>query len=264
MSLDSSFSSWHYVCSTIGGQGLSSSEINCSPITDFLDALMNSKQPFRDMPGKYWDLSPANTNPLKLLTPIHLHIEVKTFQDCPLCLLHPHSRPTTTDWCIAVGPMTSLECIHRFLGPSSIDVAEFLIKHGISFRTLAPLSTSSSEHRSVRPRQLLGHRFNQHKFDLADFAAYETLRESFLLAQPQGRRALTYGGIVAHLARETSLDSVVLTGPSYNVLQGQQEIFGEGRESLVDDQLSEDNLDFICGTYVVKTGNGRHWVLSVG
>jgi len=63
-----------------------------------------------------------------------------------------------------------------------------------------------------------------------------------------------YGGIVARLARETLSDSVVLAGPSYQALQGQQAIFGEGKDTLVDDQLSEDDLDFICGTYVVETG----------
>jgi hypothetical protein len=64
---------------------------------------------------------------------------------------------------------------------------------------------------------------------------------------------LSYGGIVARLARETLPDSVVFAGPSYQALQGQQEIFGEGMDMLVDDQLSEDDLDFICGTYTVES-----------
>jgi hypothetical protein len=149
--------------------------------------------------------------------------------------------------------MTSLECIRRCLGPSSTDVAEFLIKNGISFHTLAPPSGSASENGPVKPHRL-GRRVETHRFDLADFAAYENLRESFLAAQPHGRRALMYGGIVARLARETLSDSVVLAGPSYQALQGQQAIFGEGKDTLVDDQLSEDDLDFICGTYVVETG----------
>ena len=248
-----SFESWYHVCNAMGGQGLPSSTDDHAPITDFLVVLMYSKRLFHDVPGKYWDLSPGNIKPLKLFTPLHFQIEVKRFQDHQLCLLHPHSQTSTADWTIAVGATTSLECIRRCLGPSSIDVAEFLIKHGISFRTLTPPSTLS-ENGPVKPHRLLGHRSKSHKFDLADFVSYETLRESFLVAQPQGRRALSYGGIVARLARETLPDSVVLAGPSYQALQGQQEIFGEGKDILVDDQLSEDDLDFICGTYVVETG----------
>ena len=83
--------------------------------------------------------------------------------------------------------------------------------------------------------------------------SYETLRESFLVAQPQGHCTLSYGGILARLARESLPDSVVLAGPSYQALQGQQENFGEGRDMLVDDRLSKDDLDFICGTYTVET-----------
>jgi hypothetical protein len=253
------FESWNHVCNAVGGQGLSSSTNDHAPITDFLVALMYSRRPYHDVPGKYWDLSPGNIRPLKLFTPLHFRIEVKSFRGRQLCLLHPRSETLAADWTIAVGPMTSLECIRRCLGPSSIDVAEFLIKHGISFRTLAPPSTLSSEHGPVKPRQLLGHRSKSHKFDLADFVSYETLRESYLVAQPQGRRALSYGGIVARLARETLPDSVVLAGPSYQALQGQQEIFGEGGDMLVDDKLSEDDLDFICGAYVVETGvKGMH------
>ena len=55
-----------------------------------------------------------------------------------------------------------------------------------------------------------------YKFDLADFVSYETLCESFLVAQPQGHRALSYGGIVARLARESLPDSSVATAASAN------------------------------------------------
>jgi hypothetical protein len=253
-----SFQTWHHVCTAVGGQGLSSSTNHCVPITDFLVALTYFKRPFHDVPGKYWDLSPGNIKPLKLLTPLPFRIEVKMFGDRQLCLLHPHSQTSTADWTIAVGAMTSLECIRRCLGPSSIDVAEFLIKHGISFCTLAPPSGLSSENGPVKPHRLLGCRSKSYKFDLADFAAYETLRESFLAAQPQGRRALTYGGIVARLARETLPDSVVFAGPSYQALPGQQEIFGEGRDMLVDDQLSEDDLDFILWDLCVRNWDKRY------
>ena len=240
----------------MGRWGLSSLETSHAPITDFLVALLNSTQPFHEVPGKYWDLSPANSEPLKNFSPIHLHIEVKEFRSGTLCLLqNPDSLPLT-DWCIAVDLMTSLECIHETLGPSLIDVTEFLIKHGISFCTLVPLSNliSPTENAPATSfHQFLGYRPHQYQFDLADFAAYETFWESFLLAQPQGHHALCYGGIVGHLAWETLPDSVALAGPSYSALQGQQETFHDWGDLFVDNRLSDRDLDLICGTYDVGT-----------
>jgi len=200
----------------VGGQGLSSSEKNHAPIINFLVALLGSRQLYHEVPGKYWDLSAGNSETLTSFSPIHLRIEVKKFCDFTLCLLHSRGQAPTTDWCITVELMTSLKCICCCLGPSLIDVAEFLLKNGTPFRTLAPSSKLPLEQApATSPHLCLGCRPHQYKFDLADFAAYETRRESFLLAQPQGRCALCYGGIVACLARETLPDSVVFTGPSY-------------------------------------------------
>ena len=258
------FNNWTAVCRSVGGQGLHSLEKSHGPIVDFLLALSVSQQPFREVPGKYWDLSPGHAEPLTSLRPIHLRIEVKTFPDATLCLLHPRSQPPSAGWCIAVEAMTALECIRRSLGPSLADVAEFLLKHGTPFRTLAPISNPRMKNAPALPyHQRLGRRPYEYVFDLADFAAYESLRESFLQAQPVGRRALSYGGIVARLARETLPDSVVLAGPSDSALQGQQEILDDGRVFFVDDKISDQDLDLICGTYEVETGRTSTYDFSL-
>jgi hypothetical protein len=250
------FEHWFALCSAVGGKGLSDSGGGRAPITDFLVALLASKDPFHDVPGKYWDLSPGNGQPLKSFTPIHLCITIREFQGGALCLLQSSPRiPLTADWYIAVEPMTGLECIRHALGPSLIDVAQFLLDEGIPFRTLTPSSESPRRTPSPTPsRQLLGSRPYQYKFDIADFATYETIRESFLKDQPQGRRALCYGGIVGRLARETLPDSAALAGPSDSALQGEQGFFQDGGDFFVDDQLSDRELDLICGTYDVGTG----------
>jgi len=46
-------------------------------------------------------------------------------------------------------------------------------------------------------------------------------------------------------------------------LQGQQESFQDGGDLFVDDQLSDQELDLICGTYDVGTGNRRDQVASL-
>jgi len=257
------FNNWTAVCRSVGGQGLSSMEKSRDPITDFLSALSVSRQPFHEVPGKYWDLSPGNGEPLASFRPAHLRIEVKTFRDGTFCLLHSRSQPPTTEWCISVEAMTSLECIRRGLGPSLLDVAEFLLKHGTPFRTLVPTSNPPLKAPAVPSQQSLGRRPHQYKFDLADFAAYESLRESFIQAQPAGRRALSYGGIVARLARETLPDSAVLAGPSDSALQGQQEILDDGKVFFVDDKISDQDLDLICGTYELETGKPSAYDFSL-
>ena len=251
------FEDWSSICGAVGGKGLSASQNGRAPITDFLVALLASKEPFHDVPGKYWDLSPGNSEPLKSFTPIHLRITIRKFQDGTLCLLQGlPSQGSTTDWYIAVEPMIALECIRHASGPSLIDVAQSLLREGIPFRTLSPLSELPKKIPSpTSSRQFLGYRPYKYKFDVADFAAYETFLESFLLAQPQGRRALCYGGIVGRLARETLADSVALAGPSDSALQGQQESFRDGEDLFVDDLLSDKELDLICGTYDVGTGS---------
>ena len=258
------FKHWTAVCRAVGGQRLFSSEKSRDPIRDFLAALLASQQPFHEVPGKYWDLSPGNGEPLVSFTPIHLRIEVKTFQNSTLCLLHSRSQPPSTEWCIAVEAMTSLECIRHSLGPSLVDVAEFLLKQGTPFRTLTPISNPPMGNAPATPSHpLLGRRPHQHKFDLADFAAYETRRESFIQAQPVGRRTLSYGGIVARLARETLPDSVILAGPSDSALRGQQEILDDGKVFFVDDKILVQDLDLICGTYEVETGKPSTYDFSL-
>jgi hypothetical protein len=79
------FRSWYHICNAVGGQGLSSSTNDRKPITDFLAALTYFARPFHDVPGKYWDLSPGNTKPLKLFSPIHFRIEVKKLQNRSQC-----------------------------------------------------------------------------------------------------------------------------------------------------------------------------------
>ena len=135
------FKHWVALCNAVDGKGLSASEGGHAPITDFFVALLASQEPLRDVPGKYWDLSPENTGPLTSFSPIHLRITIKEFRDRTLCLLHSLSGLSSmADWCIAVEPMIALECIRHALGPSLIDVAQFLLDEGIPFHTLTPSS----------------------------------------------------------------------------------------------------------------------------
>ena len=152
--------------------------------------------------------------------------------------------------------MTALECVRRGLGRhNTIDIANFLISHGVRFRTLERLQNSPTPLTPVRPHcRDLGNRPVGHSFDLADVAGYEALREAFLGSQAHGPFALRSGGIIARLAREVLPNSNALSGPSYEALNGGGERFICDGEIYVDDSLSVDDLGLICGTYVLSHG----------
>ena len=254
------FRSWTEVHRAVGGQHLDSSETAeyRRPIKDFLTILVESDVPLHDVPGKYWDLSSSGFKPIVELDKVFISIEERQFNNGKHYIivprfLHP-SRDTS--WFLSVDPMTALECIRRGLGPHTVDIANFLISHGVRFRTLERLQNSpKSLTPSVRPHcRYLGYRPVGHSFDLADFAGYEALRDGFLGSQAHGPFALRSGGIIARLAREVLPNSNALSGPSYEALNGGREQFICDGEIYVDDSLSVDDLGLICGTYVLSDG----------
>jgi len=175
-------------------------------------------------------------------------------------LLHPRNSNETNDistsWQVAVSPTTALECIRRNLGPCRNDIVDYLLAHGMEFHTLQPFFGEALPPPAPALQPLLRHRPTGYRFDLADFVAYETSRDSFLQSHPYARRALCEGGIIARLARESMSDTLVFQGPSEEALEGNYSVFATHDGIMVDDYLSQDIKDFICGTYIVKTGVG--------
>ena len=255
------FRSWTEVCRAVGGQQLESSAVeDRAAIQDFLSILAGSSSPFEDVPGKYWDLSSSGLVPIVDLDKVFISIEERQFNDGKHYIIRPRSLHESRDvsWLLSVDPMTALECIRHGLGPHTIDIANFLISHGVPFRTLQRIRVSNSENSSVRPRcRYLGYRSVDYSFDLADLAGYEALRDSFLRSQSHGPLALREGGIIARLAREVLPNSNALSGPSSDALSGHRARFIFGDEIYVDDNFLEDELGLICGTYVLGNQNVR-------
>jgi len=89
------------------------------------------------VPDKFWDLdleSPLSLNELKRF----INIEARELEGTTWFLLHPIGlHPSrNTSWVLAVDAMTALECIRRQIGPHNLDIANFLVDHGITFMTL--------------------------------------------------------------------------------------------------------------------------------
>ena len=261
-----SFRSWAEVCRAVGGQQLESSALNCDAIEDFLSILAKCGHPFKDVPGKYWDLSPLGKKPIVGLSKVFILIKEMQFMDGVQYSISPDPRfldpSRDTSWFITVDAMTALECIRRGLGPHTIDVANFLITHGVRFRTLQRIRDSpDSEKLPVPPSRpqcwYLGYRSLNYLFDLADFAGYEALRDSYLRSQPHGPLALRQGGIVARLAREVLPNSNALSGHTSEALGGHCARFVCNDKIYVDDYFSEAELQLICGTYALGNTHNK-------
>jgi hypothetical protein len=84
-----SFKSFQEVVRAVGGQHLQSSGTNEQEIMDFLGCLLCTRDPLRNVPGKYWDLSPMGADPLSQSTTNCFRIEKCIFQDIDRYLLHP-------------------------------------------------------------------------------------------------------------------------------------------------------------------------------
>jgi len=100
---------------------------------------------------------------------------------------------------------------------------------------------------------MLGNRPLQYKYDSADFAKYLTTRDTYLENHSHSRRALSVGGFIARLAREALPVSAILMGPSQEALEGKQDVLFCGDEVWVDDGLSEEVRQMICGMYAQET-----------
>jgi hypothetical protein len=264
------FCSWLEVCRSVGGQHLKFSAVDPVAIEDFLSILAGTVDPFKDVPGKFWDLSASGQNPIVDLPKVVISIEKKQFTvkvrehyfiRPRRGYLHP-SRDTS--WVLSVDPLTALECIRRGLGPNTIDIANFLVSHGVRFSTLEHIS--HSENPPVRPQlelecPYLGFRPVNYCFNVADFAGYEAMRDSFLRSQPHGPLALREGGIIARLAREVLPTSNALSGPSYKALSGHHARLICDNETYVDDNFSDVELGLICGTYALGDMNARGGII---
>lgn len=80
--------------------------------------------------------------------------------------------------------------------------------------------------------------------------------QSVLTTSPQGRAALLRGGIIGRIAKEYLSRDGILDGPSIKVRAhriGYIVPSGNDNTRFCDDQLTEDEIAMICGTYSINT-----------
>ncbi|KAJ7668573.1 hypothetical protein DFH06DRAFT_982656 [Mycena polygramma] len=101
----------------------------------------------------------------------------------------------------------------------------------------------------------LGFRPSGYRPTAVDHAAYQQRLDAYLHSS-RGRAALCAGGVIGRLAREIVPDALVVIGPSDEVFDTGVRLWdGQGQTAYWDDSLTADEIDLICGVYVVATVN---------
>ncbi|KAF7796983.1 hypothetical protein EIP86_008172 [Pleurotus ostreatoroseus] len=129
------------------------------------------------------------------------------------------------------------------------DIVATLLARGLSFRTVREAPALATRI-TIPPTVKRTFTEPTREFSLEDYLMHEQHRKN-LLKQPRGRAALLKGGIVWRLALEVlgeEAATMALTSP-------EEYKFGVnvGDRYLVDDELTESELDVIVGVYHVAT-----------
>jgi hypothetical protein len=221
-----------------------------APLSDFVSTLLNDGH----VPGLLWDLNVGsahflgNKTRVIRVSPRHIDKQVLFF------LEHIHSNHHPFQLAVP-DAATALQCLRESWGPHVEDIIRQLLRLGIPFTTRVPGPLPDGEVSSSREPVVLGYREVGYRPDSVDYAEYETIRRAFCESEQHSRAALLKGGIVWRLVKEILSPGDVLTGPTADVCYHGHALTCPNNQILWDDDLSEDELDMICGVYKIFTGN---------
>jgi hypothetical protein len=257
---------WTHLCKLVGDDDdaniISIPDAQKHVITCFIGYLVTLPQSqLSDIPPDLWDLGSQPS-----LSALNAHIRVSYTQQPKqrLYIIEPHSSPSLVPWKLAVTEaITAVMCLRRDWGSDIINIARNLLEKGIAIKTLLAMSVSPHRRRPLTELRTysLGHvlRPKDHMLPrfrpvYADYIMYEQHRHEFM-NQPRARAALLHGGLIWRLALHSLGFDVlpsVLDGISPEAVP-----FGLmlsiNDQTYFDDELSQEEIYFMCGTYYVQT-----------
>ena len=211
-----------------------------------------------------WDLLPGNRQAVKLTSRFpKFHIvfsEHDNKQGGGKALTKYYmldlASQRTAPWNVAVKHASDALTICR-LDPSfnEYEIVDFLLTNGIQFHTFQPSSSITRTLNMPRPSLQLLTRNSDYKFDGRDYLAYRE-RCRAILDQPRGRAALMYGNIMWRIAIHTVKWEAVYAGPSGSPDPYEMVVVRDTTNGIeyVDDDLSPQEQEALCGTYCCFTG----------
>lgn len=241
--------SWSNIMKILGRKDASIELKLRAPISHFVECMISSQH---NPPGRLWDLSPDSSE--ELVDYANPEIRVTRMVDTGVHYLLSAKRASDNDvpWQLVLDDaVTILECL-RQERTSIRAIAAYLFSTGRPFSTgIRPEQCHPP--RNTPPVTLLGCRLPSHRPTTYEYCYYEEIRANFFRHPHSRAAAYKMGGIIWRLSLESTnalIDDIVLDGPSDEVMSHGSHIGGE----LWDDNISEDEMDLICGVYKVLTG----------
>lgn len=159
----------------------------------------------------------------------------------------------TVPWHLAVPTAALAMTICRWHKSwTDLDIATSFLKFGMPFRTLLPVDRLHRSNKNTGPRHVvLPQRHTDHKYSRADYNGYAMQRDEFM-QHPRARAAPLRGNVLWRLTMPAISIDRVLNGPTC-LVEADELVFVvkdmETKEEFYDNDLSETELDFLCGTY---------------
>ncbi|KAG1901221.1 uncharacterized protein F5891DRAFT_1187916 [Suillus fuscotomentosus] len=264
---------WAHLCKLVGDDPTNITSIPDTQkhvITCFIGYLVTLPQSqLSDIPPDLWDLGPNSS-----LSVLNAHIRVSYAQQPKqrfyiIELLSSNLVP----WKLAVpDAITVVMCLRHDWGSDITKIVCNLLEKGIAIKMLQPISVPPHAWHPLMELHTysLGHVFSPKDRRLphfrpvyADYIVYKQHRHKFM-NQPCARVALLHGGLIWRLALHSLSFNVlpsVLDGISRQAVPFGLMLDING-QTYFDDELSEEEVDFMCGMYHVHTNDGNVEIVS--
>ena len=219
-------------------------------------------EPEKSAMMKFFCTAVSKNDAIDMITPFENRFPFQQVQRPSENLFVFSSPPSNAcQWVLGVHSPAAALYVCRYIhknpnGHTILTVARRLLDEGIRFRTLLPLTCSPRQLTVNEPYQPKTYRLKTHTFTTADFDVAMQACQS-VLTSPQGRAALLRGGIVGRIAKEFLSVDGVLDGPSVEVTAhrvGYMAPSGNDSTKFCDDELTDNEIAIICGTYSLYTG----------
>jgi hypothetical protein len=242
------------------------------PLIDFTDILITNRQRALQKPpappislGGFWDMSVHSSRPLPLRTPLTEPTLSRFLRVRPLrcsktgrvVYLVKMVQPNDLKFHLVVNhASTALECYRRNWR-STLDVIQHLTQVGKAFGTFVARLEGFTGPAISRTCHILGWRRKDYVFRPDDYFNYEALRSEFFETQAHARAGPQCGGIVWRLSEEVLGVASALEGPSPSAHVSGDILTSPTGPDFVNDRLTEEEMDMICGKYQVYTGSSN-------
>jgi len=219
---------------------------------DFVNTVVNPNLRYDDLPAT-WDISPAAMDSTSLVLNLDvLSIYSKQTRKRSVYVISPgRKNADKCPWSIAVEDVLTVLQIYRSGYRTMDGIAKMLLEDALPFRTVL----RRPFHRIPRPISAkfrsrgLGFRRKGFIPTMADYRDYESARRD-VLESGFGRAILLRGGLISRIAREFVPYNEVLLGP----MVGDEIVCdASDSDSFVDDDVTMQLLDIVCGVYFVET-----------